>query len=564
MRINQIFIWMLLLNGCFASNLSAQISSIYGDFPYERNLMDGRSAAPDISFPTSQKPGTNPNRARFINDLGLQLTPDSTYSFGAVFVDRRQFSSVVGIKIEFEYMMYDGTGGDGLSMFLFDAAVNDPQIGAHGAGIGYAYNRSYKYSLEIPNEGMVDFSKYRSKGLSGAYLGVAFDEYGNYKGLRFQGESRVSGIPYTGTVQGTTPGMKDGRYNGGDQITLRGARGPIIDESLGLGDGYTGYPVLITQAINNTDVVNNTQDRPGFQLDGSVREIKYNQISTYKGNLFSISGGKKFVNSDDPAYRKATVELFPAPLVNNKSDGFLISVSIQHGQTTDVVISDYHYKESFWYSENAYPNGGNGDNNSTDIVRITPVYRELDASIPDFLRVGFAASTGEKTNRHVIKNLKISLPRAAEANNDIAETNQGVSISIMPLENDIAYDGQIQKIQEGKPEYLDVSTFRFRDADGSIISGNSYTDNDGNIWTFVEEDASSPLDRTIRVTLTPHPTFFGEAKIDYDILGGRYQADPYGDPAYRSLPATITVNVLKSAIVYRNTISNKMVTTKLK
>jgi len=561
MPIRRYIIYLILISAsCFISDITAQISD-YGDFPYQKSLMDGQQS--DMEFPTAQK-ATTPNSADFIEGLGLRLTPSpaNQYSFGAVFVDKRRFSSDVGIHIEFEYMMYGGTGGDGLCMFLFDAAVDTPVIGAHGAGIGYAFNRSYNGKKTIQGQ-EIDFRPYRMTGLTGAYLGISLDEFGNNKGIRFQSDARIGGVPYSGTVYGTTRGMVHAKYNTKNQITLRGAKGPVIDASLGMGDGYTGYPVLITQSTNNTDSVNNTNDRPGFELDITLEKPLYKQIKSYKGNLFKLSGGDVFTNPLDTAYRKAIIELFPAPKVNNQSDGFLITVSIQHGRTTDVIISDYHYKEAFQYGENAYPDGGQGDNNPGDIVRLEPVYRPLDASIPDYLRIGFAASTGKETNIHVIKNLNIRLPRSAEANDDFAETDQSVPVSLMPLENDLAYDGEIKKIQEGKPEYIDVNTFRFRDINNNIISGSTHTDSDGNTWTFSYENVAPPMDRTVKVTLTPNPSFFGEAKIKYDILGGRYTATPYSDAAYRSVPATITVNVKKSAVVYRNTISNKMVTIKL-
>ncbi len=556
-RIRSVIVCLLLL--C-SSVIYGQ--SLYGDFPYEQSLLNG--SVPDIEFPVSQQPASNPNQAAFLPNIGLQLTPASQYSFGAIFVDKRQFSSGMGIKIEFEYMMYDGTGGDGMTMFLFDASIpqNQLEIGAHGAGIGYAYNRSYNGIKEIKGQ-YIDFSKYRMKGLNGAYLGVALDEFGNYKGLRLQSDSRVNGIPYSGTFSGTTRGMKDGKYNTQNQVTLRAGKGPTFSTA-GLGDRYTGYPVLITQSTNNRDTYLGNNTIPGFILDGAQNPSKYDLITNYNGELFTISGGSHFTDPSDPAYRKAIIELFPAPRVNDQTDGFLVTVSIQHGQRTDVIISDYHYKEKFWYAENAIPDGSGGDNNGDDLARLDPPQRELDAKIPSFLRIGFAAATGLQTNRHIIKHLKISLPRAAEADDDFASTNQNVSVSLLPLENDIAYDGPISKTQIGQPHYIDVNTFRFRSIDGTVITGDTYTDSDGNTWKFTYENATSPMDRTVRVTLTPHPSFSGEAKIKYDILGGRFTPDPYADPAYRSLSATITVEVIKSPIVYRNTISNKMVTIKMK
>lgn len=503
----------------------------FGNFPYEETFLRGKPG--NISFPSSQL-GMK-NRARFINN-GLQLTPDSLSCFGAVFINDRQFTSVNGIKVEFEYMVYGDTnvGGDGLCMFLFDNNVANPTIGAHGAGIGYAYNRA-----PFVNSGK------RMTGLEGAYLGVALDEFGNYKGLRLQGESRVGGIPYGGTFQGSVYGMIDKEYNTRDQITLRGAKG--VDLGLnGLSDGFTGYPVLITQS---------TTSKFGVEIDHdhSAKDGRYKLTSDYAGNYFRISGGGYFIDDTSLAYRKAFIELFPSYNSNNVIDGFLITVKIQHGKVLDTLIYDYHYKTSFTYQENAYPSGSGGDNNNSDMIRLDPIRRILDASIPDVFRIGFAASTGEERNFHIIKNLKITLPRAAEANNDMAETDQGVSVTIDALANDIAYDGEIKREQVGKREYLVESTFEFKDSQGNK-QGHSYAAPEGT-WTYNSNTGG--------VTFTPKPAFTGYAKVFYDIKGGKYTSDPYDDEAYRSALATITVTVKENTNPSRNLISNKMVTIKL-
>lgn len=525
------FLFMGILLQFAVLNMNAQR---FGSFPYEESFLKGDPG--NISFPASQISGV-PNSADF-TDEGLLLTPNIKTSFGAVFINDRRFTSVNGIRVEFEYMAYGstGAGGDGINMFLLDAKVKNPTIGAHGAGIGYAYNRSYNGILKE-----IDHRKSRMKGLSGAYLGVAFDEFGNYKGLRFQGDSRVGGIPYNGTIQGTTRGMIGSEYNTRNQVTLRGAKGPVIDASLGLGDGYTGYPVLITQATN---------DRNGVEImPYETNKSIYKTFSTYTGNLFTISGGDRFTDDSNEAYRKAIVELYPVP-DDQPVGGFYVTVKIQHGKKTDVLISDYHYKETFWYAENAYPNGGQGDNNSTDIIRLEPVYRQLNAHIPDTLRIGFAASTGEETNYHIIKNLRITLPGGAEAYDDYAETDQGKVITILPLDNDLAYNGTIKRDQIGNRDYLVDATFRFRDVQNKIVPGYTYTNPNEGTWTYDPFFA--------KVTFMPKPSFYGDAKVDYDIKGGKYTIDPYLDEAYRSLPATITVQVNQNPA--RDIISNKMVT----
>ena len=67
-------VWFLVgvLSLSFSHSAFGQ-GSIYGDFPYQRTLLLGVQG--DMVFPATQKPDTNPNKARFIKDLGLQLVP---------------------------------------------------------------------------------------------------------------------------------------------------------------------------------------------------------------------------------------------------------------------------------------------------------------------------------------------------------------------------------------------------------------------------------------------------------------------------------------------------------
>ena len=75
------------------------------------------------------------------------------------------FSSGLGIKLDFEYASYGGTGADGFAVFLFDGATSSSafQIGDFGGGLGYC--AGYGGS---------------PGGLSNAYVGIAFDEFGNF------------------------------------------------------------------------------------------------------------------------------------------------------------------------------------------------------------------------------------------------------------------------------------------------------------------------------------------------------------------------------------------------
>lgn len=108
----------------------------------------------------------------------------------------------------------------------------------------------------------------------------------------------------------------------------------------------------------------------------------YSSISTYQGN-FSLRGGCII-----STYRKAIIEIFPF----TDNSGFWVTVKIQHDQETTTVINDYPYKKTVIYAENAYTSIGDYNNNnpSSPLSKTTT----LDATIPKYLRIGFAASTG--------------------------------------------------------------------------------------------------------------------------------------------------------------------------
>lgn len=523
---------------CWSTNL---IEQNYGNFPYEESFLSNIQPG-DVTKPASPLAST-PNKATFTNN-GLQLTPNEQYSFGGIFVNNRSFTSVNGIVIEFEYMVYGGTGGDGLSVFLFDEQTPNPTIGAVGAGIGYAYNRAH----------FGQFSQLRMKGLAGAYMGVAFDAFGNFKGMRYQGESRVNGIPFSQPVSNSF----NDTDNIQNQVTIRGAKGVAWTTIPGLEDGFTGYPVLITQSTmqNLGFILNYDPEQNTYINDG-----RYRRYNNFGEAPFNINGGGQFEDESNPAYRKAIVELFPVAAANE--GGFLVTVKIQHGGITSTIIDDYHYKSAtFPYPENAVTDGNTGDNGAADnLPRFQARIRDITATVPEKFKMGLAASTGEKTNFHFIKNLRITLPRAAEAYDDYIEEQKGVtSVTIDPLENDLAYTGIIERYQVGSVEYINKNTFRFRVSDGQPTP-NPYLYTEVGVGTWTYNPATGIL------TFVPLSSFTGEATINYDIKGGlndTAQELPYSDEAYRSLPATITVNIITAPVTHRQMVTNKMITVKLK
>lgn len=92
----------------------------------------------------------------------LRLTDALADQVGFAYYDL-PFPSSQGIVVTFDYAAYGGTGGDGISFFLFDGSTTNFQIGPFGGSLGYAAVPS----LNRP-------------GLSNAYVGIGLDEFGNF------------------------------------------------------------------------------------------------------------------------------------------------------------------------------------------------------------------------------------------------------------------------------------------------------------------------------------------------------------------------------------------------
>lgn len=103
------------------------------------------------------------------------------------------------ISVAFDYSSYNGSGADGITFFLADASKTFG-VGAYGGSLGYAQKTAAGGATNI-------------NGMSGGYIGVGIDEFGNYSNAT---EGRVGGT-------GFTP----------NSIAVRGP-----------GDGLTGYDFL--------------------------------------------------------------------------------------------------------------------------------------------------------------------------------------------------------------------------------------------------------------------------------------------------------------------------------
>ncbi len=92
----------------------------------------------------------------------LRLTSASATQAGSAIFDTA-FSSSDGAQITFSYATYGGNGADGISFYLIDGTAATT-VGAPGGGLGYS-------RITDPTV---------TPGVTGGYLGVGLDEYGNF------------------------------------------------------------------------------------------------------------------------------------------------------------------------------------------------------------------------------------------------------------------------------------------------------------------------------------------------------------------------------------------------
>jgi gliding motility-associated-like protein len=233
---------------------------VYAQFPYTESFTN--STANGIKFggepsafltaaPNSSMSGTS------IDPVGsgfLRLTNATNNQKGYAYNSIAEFPSSEGLKVEFEYFIYGGSGADGISFFLFDASVSQFVIGGFGGSLGYA---------QITTTNPI------SPGVSKGYLAVGLDEFGNFSNSN---EGRQGG-----------PGQLEG------SVTLRGK---------GNGNALTtdNYPFLVTKQSGSLGVplVGDRTRRVTDPTQTGYRKVAIELIPNklgYNVNVYITKGG---------------------------------------------------------------------------------------------------------------------------------------------------------------------------------------------------------------------------------------------------------------------------------
>ncbi|WP_338221456.1 PKD domain-containing protein [Algoriphagus sp. oki45] len=164
---------------------NSQVSISREGYPYCEPFIGGIDdiRRPDVTlFGDGSGPGS---LAGALTGQSIRLTANQQYKDGYVYLDL-PFSPEYGIQVSFEYLSYGGTGADGIVFFMFDGAYGDLppslpfNIGGFGGSLGYA-PRNNSTTGNLP-------------GLSGAYIGVALDEWGNFISLESTPPNKPNGL----------------------------------------------------------------------------------------------------------------------------------------------------------------------------------------------------------------------------------------------------------------------------------------------------------------------------------------------------------------------------------
>jgi uncharacterized repeat protein (TIGR01451 family) len=169
-----------------------------------------------VSEPFHTATTNNPDW-RFLGSAGLtnqgdgwlRLTPASPINQAGAAVLDDAFSSHLGLDVNFQYAAWGGTAlngrrGDGFTFFLVNGSAA-PSVGQHGQNLGY-------------------------RGITDAYAGVGFDEYGGFAASPDHIAVRGPAPSYPSLASAPAPG---GIYTGNSTTGVRSARITITPDAAG-------------------------------------------------------------------------------------------------------------------------------------------------------------------------------------------------------------------------------------------------------------------------------------------------------------------------------------------
>lgn len=274
------------------------------------------------------------------------------------------------IAVKFSYAAYGGTGADGITFFLADASKTFA-VGAYGGSLGYAQK-----TLAAGGEADI-------QGMSGGYIGLGIDEFGNYSNAT---EGRIGG-------EGFLPG----------NVSIRGP-----------GQGYTGYDYLGGTGQLETPIAFSGTSRPTgdnariFQVEITAT----NQLTVYM-QAGATAPMEALYSIDLSGYAR------PEDLIMGFTGSTGGSTNIHEIQG----LSLTSLKADLWTNgagTSTWANGGNWDGTDGQIP-------EIGADILLDNHYVSSAQTIDVGSTRIVRSVQIDAPFSYTLNNGTLEfANQGV------------------------------------------------------------------------------------------------------------------------------------------
>lgn len=489
----------IVLIGLLAfQGLSAQ--EMNRKFPYHASLT-GTSVPNNIVEEIKSGAPTGSNR--YTSD-GLRLTYDNTKNaLSGFYLKDLEVGLNYAVEVDFEFATldgreYNGNYGNGISLFFFDSNASFG-LGSTASGIGYTYNNA---------------SSNRQAGLNGAYLGVSLDVYGDARNRLNSSSAKREGL------SGITFQRED------SHITIRGGQHQ--------NDRYKGYPVIFTQQTNSGNQSN--ANAATAKLDYSTGEY---EVESYSPSLPHLR--TEYAN---------TLTFYSFKFIYNP-------VHSEYDERGTMV-------QFYLRNNNGVVNGGN----SGSIFHKTEFRtKDENGSLYTFkgkdinsYKIGIAASTGDATETHLIKNVNVRLTHAPVTKDkkmllcltDGGDDRNRWSKLEKPFDGSTFYVGDPG--DPGRPKsgntynHIDFKSVRLEDKYGYPLDYR--TEQQTTTWSQIyDEPGVGEWDLTYnefsaRLYFTPANRTMEEG--DYDIYISaksveKNEGSPFAHEDYRSRPTKITV-----------------------
>jgi type IV pilus assembly protein PilY1 len=338
----------------------------------------------------------------------LRLTNNSNSESGAIISTVPFALTANGLAVTFTTETYagnsgsnsfggDSDGADGISFFLQDASVTTPTLGDWGGSLGYTCSNTNNSA----NQGY--------DGMVGAYIGLGIDEYGNFLDGSWvtstTGSSAGTSV-FNPSAQGANP--QDNTASGYGKLANRiGLRGAGSVSWNYLNTTYPKfYPSKLTGTAQAAQAVRQTCET-GFVWDFSdVRENTDSTSTTYTP-ANAGSGSQSIWNP----YNAVAMPLMPVSDYAAIPNAFTVlpkliaNESAKYRGYATPATAGTNYGIPITYNLTISPAGLMSLAYSYNGGNFQPVITGqniANGTMPDYVRFGFAGSTGGSNNIHEI------------------------------------------------------------------------------------------------------------------------------------------------------------------